>query len=216
MLTRRILIVDEQPLFRQGICSAMQGLPTMRIAGDVEAAHQALQVAVERRPHVALVSQTLPGLTGMTLISSLAGLSFPCAAVAMVPGITPAMAKEAQAAGATGIVSRAVEPGELVAVIERAVSMSSRVKRAESHTGALLHLSTRELEILDCVAQGYSNREIAEALFVTEQTVKNHMTSVFRKLDVEDRVQALLAAVRRGWITFGNGPAYDSEAKRSA
>jgi DNA-binding NarL/FixJ family response regulator len=61
-------------------------------------------------------------------------------------------------------------------------------------------LSVREVEVLDCVAQGLSNKEIADALYITEQTVKNHMTSVLRKLDVSDRVQAVLFAVKHGWI----------------
>jgi DNA-binding NarL/FixJ family response regulator len=66
-----------------------------------------------------------------------------------------------------------------------------------------LPLSVREIEVLDCVAQGLSNKEIADELFITEQTVKNHMTSVLRKLDVNDRVQAVLCAVRNGWISIG-------------
>ena len=66
-------------------------------------------------------------------------------------------------------------------------------------------LSVREVEVLDCVAQGLSNKEIAEALFITEQTVKNHMTSVLRKLEVTDRVQAVLYAVKHGWIQIGSG-----------
>jgi len=61
-------------------------------------------------------------------------------------------------------------------------------------------LSTRELAVLDCVAQGFSNREIADELFVSEQTVKNHMTSVLRKLNATDRVGAILHAVRQGWM----------------
>jgi DNA-binding NarL/FixJ family response regulator len=212
MLVRRLLIVDEQPLFRQGICAVMEDFPQFRVVGDVDAAHQALQLTMEARPHVALVSHTLPGLTGMTLISSLAAMRLPCAAVAMVSEITPGAAQLAREAGAAGIVSRAVDPAELATVLHRCLAKSSTVSQAAN----LLPLSTRELEILDCVAQGYSNREIAEALFVTEKTVKNHMTSVFRKLDVEDRVQALLTAVRRGWVTFGNQATYDSGTRRTA
>jgi DNA-binding NarL/FixJ family response regulator len=66
-----------------------------------------------------------------------------------------------------------------------------------------LPLSVREVEVLDCVAQGLSNKEIADALYITEQTVKNHMTSVLRKLEVTDRVQAVLYAVKNGWIEIG-------------
>jgi two-component system, NarL family, response regulator DegU len=72
-----------------------------------------------------------------------------------------------------------------------------------SAEGSSMPLSVREVEVLDCVAQGLSNREIAEALFITEQTVKNHMTSVLRKLEVGDRVQAVLYAVKHGWVEIG-------------
>ena len=69
-----------------------------------------------------------------------------------------------------------------------------------------LPLSAREVEVLDCVAQGFSNREIADEFFVTEQTVKSHMTSVLRKLDVNDRVRAVLYAVKHGRIELGPRP----------
>jgi DNA-binding NarL/FixJ family response regulator len=65
-------------------------------------------------------------------------------------------------------------------------------------------LSVREIEVLDCVAQGLSNKEIADALYITEQTVKNHMTAVLRKLEVTDRVQAVLFAVKHGWVEIGS------------
>jgi DNA-binding NarL/FixJ family response regulator len=75
--------------------------------------------------------------------------------------------------------------------------------RLPSETGGSdgpMPLSTRELAVLDCVAQGLSNKEIADELFVSEQTVKNHMTSVLRKLNATDRVGAILHAVRQGWM----------------
>ena len=70
--------------------------------------------------------------------------------------------------------------------------------------------------MLDCVAQGLSNKEIADELYVTEQTVKNHMTSVLRKLDVNDRVQAVLYAVKNGWIEIGPQSYAQVEVPRSA
>jgi DNA-binding NarL/FixJ family response regulator len=69
---------------------------------------------------------------------------------------------------------------------------------------ASIPLSVREIEVLDCVAQGLSNKEIADALYITEQTVKNHMTAVLRKLEVTDRVQAVLFAVKHGWVEIGS------------
>lgn len=216
MLTRRLLIVDEQTLFGEGVRATLRTYPQYRVIGECDTAHRALQLAEDRRPHLALVSGSLTGLTGMTLISSLAELRVPCAAVALVPVLSPEVVREARNAGAVGIVSRAVEPGELVVALNRAMVTIGNPPQTGPGAPGASPLTTREIEILDCVAQGFSNREIAEALFLTEKTVKNHMTSVFRKLEVDDRVQALLAAVRRGWVTFGNGSAYDSGTRRSA
>ena len=75
-------------------------------------------------------------------------------------------------------------------------------------------LSVREVEVLDCMAQGLSNKEIADALFISEQTVKNHITSVFKKLDVDDRVQAVLNAIRAGWVELG--PSTNPQSRSSS
>lgn len=217
MLTKRLLIVDEQPLFRQGLREILRQTPHLRPAGEAAAAHQALQLATHLKPHLAIVSDTLPGITGLTLIASLASLRRRCPAVAIVSEITQDSLRVARQAGAVGIISRSIEPADLPAALDRAIAVCDGRRMPEPHpsSGPFI-LSARELEILDCVAHGFSNREIADALFVTEQTVKNHMTSVFRKLEVEDRVQALLAAVRRGWVTFGPVPSYDARARRFA
>ncbi|MGD9857182.1 MAG: LuxR C-terminal-related transcriptional regulator [Planctomycetaceae bacterium] len=218
MLSRRLLIVDDQPLFRQGMREILHSCQLVRVAGEAGTTHQALQLAVQTRPHLAIVSEALPGLSGLTLISSLANLRPPCASLALVGVIDQRSAGDARRAGAAGVISRGIEPHDLRTVIERTLTRSAAsMRRDEARAREIaLPLSPRELEILDCVAQGFTNREIANALFVTEQTVKNHMTSVFRKLEVEDRVQALLAAVRRGWVTFGMHTAYDSSHRKSA
>ncbi len=87
-------------------------------------------------------------------------------------------------------------------------NLSGDRKKPEPAADNQMPLSVREVEVLDCVAQGFSNKEIAEALFITEQTVKNHMTSVLRKLEVSDRVQAVLYAVKHGWIQIGSSGTY--------
>lgn len=216
MLSRRLLIVDEQPIFLQGLADALQPMQLMRIVGEAGTAHQALQIAVQLRPHLAIVSESLPGISGPTLIASLAALHVPCMSLAVLPEIEPGSVLRARRAGAVGVVSRGIDPEQLRNAVDRTFD---RHRPADWLSGmrqsGVIPLSTREMEVLDCVAQGYTNREIAEALFVTEQTVKNHMTSVFRKMEVEDRVQALLSAVRRGWVTFGS-PEYDSANRKSA
>jgi len=88
------------------------------------------------------------------------------------------------------------------------------VTEGEAGNGEPMPLSTRELAVLDCVAQGLSNKEIADELFVSEQTVKNHMTSVLRKLNATDRVGAILHAVRQGWMEVA--PPVSDQAAASA
>ncbi|MGH2618308.1 MAG: response regulator transcription factor, partial [Thermomicrobiales bacterium] len=84
--------------------------------------------------------------------------------------------------------------------LARRLRAELRLPSEASGSDGPMPLSTRELAVLDCVAQGLSNKEIADELFVSEQTVKNHMTSVLRKLNATDRVGAILHAVRQGWM----------------
>jgi DNA-binding NarL/FixJ family response regulator len=98
----------------------------------------------------------------------------------------------------------------------RALAHDGSGEKESDLAAASLPLSAREIEVLDCVAQGLSNKEIADELFVTEQTVKNHMTSVLRKLDVNDRVQAVLFAVKNGWMEIGPQSYAQVEVPRTA
>jgi DNA-binding NarL/FixJ family response regulator len=215
MLTRRILIVDEQPLFRLGLRHALDGKPRLRVAGEAGNVHQALRAAGDQRPHVVVVSASLPGITGLTLVETLTRRTPEIVAIVLVETIETEIVTAARRAGAAAVIMRSIAPAELPLAIDRAAA-SRTVPRATEGAAAAEGLSFRELEVLDCVAHGLSNKEIARELFVTEQTVKNHMTSVFRKLDVEDRVQALLFAVRRGWVTFGQAPAGASRRRSTA
>ena len=127
--------------------------------------------------------------------------------------------------GAAGFLTKDADPSAIVAAIHAVLNgenllqqavltnpaLARRVlgefrslnERRGEPTEAEVQLSPRELEVLDCLVMGRSNKEIGEALFITEQTVKNHMTSVLRKLEVDDRVAALRYAVSKGWAEIG-------------
>jgi DNA-binding NarL/FixJ family response regulator len=228
VLTRRVLIVDEQPLFRAGVQEALAGNQYLRVIGDVGNVHQALRAARHFHPHLAVISDTLPGISGLTLAETLAGHDRNCAVVLVVDQLTDESLRSARISGAAVVIQRSIPPGEIPVALSRAIPFQSGVARFdEDHSSARsLHamkvapaagvttptmLSSREMEVLDCVAHGLSNKEIANELYVSEQTVKNHMTSVFRKMEVEDRVQALLFAVRHGWVTFAHPRSHTPE-----
>ena len=230
MLTRRVLIVDEQPLFRVGMREALAGANYFRVVGEAGNVHQALRAARHFLPHLAVISDTLPGISGLTLAETLAGRDWDCTVVLVVSRLSDEKLRTARMAGAAVVIQRSIHPGEMHVALSSALSArrgfghlpdlkaskpggilrTLKTPRLEGATAPSM-LSARELEVLDCVAHGLSNKEIAFELYVTEQTVKNHMTSVFRKMEVEDRVQALLFAVRHGWVTFGHPRSHASE-----
>lgn len=216
MLVKRILVVDEQPGFRRGVRAQLEQHPHFRVVGEAGTAHLALRAAAEMNPHLVIVSDTLPGITGRTLIEAPLFQRKGCMAILLVPEIDDENLRAARRAGAIAVIQRSIDPAELIIAVGRALSTGSEGHRRPAATGLIAPsatmLSSRELEVLDCVVHGFSNKEIAHELYLTEQTVKNHMTSVFRKMKVDDRVQALLYAVRHGWVSFG--PRRDSEGNQ--
>ena len=239
MLVKRVLIVDEQPLFRLGMREALAASINLRIVGEVGNVHQALRATSHYRPHLVVVSDSLPGISGITLVETLAGRDPQCLAVLVVESLTDEGLISARNVGAVAVIERSILAADIPLALTRALHagraggpeaqlrasaagansprpVRTMASRPQIYDAAPALLSLKELEVLDCVVHGLSNKEIASELYVTEQTVKNHMTSVFRKMEVEDRVQALLFAVRHGWVTFGQLRATGSTDRRSA
>lgn len=212
MLAKRVLLVNHQPIFRTGLRLAVESAGGFLVVGEASSGYQAMQEAERTKPQLLLVDIDLAGMGGYAIVASL---------LRAVPGRTAVLLAEevdhltydrAIACGAAGAVSSRLTAGQLARVLRRVASAQpifwepearpERANRVARSGMAPPGLTLREIEVLDCVAQGFSNRDIAQALFVNEQTVKNHMTSIFRKLEVEDRVQALLLSIKRGWVDF--------------
>ena len=212
MLARRVLLVNHQPIFRSGLRYAVESAGGFLVAGEAASGYQAMQEAERTKPNLLLVDVDLAGMSGYAIVASLIRAAPGRAAVLLAEEINHEVFDRALASGAAGAVSSRLAADQLARVLHR-VARSQPIfwepeapparPNPSSRTGmAPTGLTLREIEVLDCVAQGFSNRDIADALFVNEQTVKNHMTSIFRKLEVEDRVQALLLSIKRGWVDF--------------
>lgn len=227
---RTVLIVDDHPLFRQGLRRLIESGGNFIVVAEAANGHEAIREADIHKPSLALVDIQLPGVTGLNVARILKKQHPSMQIVILSMHIDDERLFEAVRAGASGFLTKDIEAQELIASLERVVrgeqiinvAVLSRPELAwrvlaefrqltgdEGPGGNGLPeskrppLSVREIEVLDCVAQGLSNKEIADELFITEQTVKNHMTSVLRKLNVNDRVQAVLCAVKNGWIEIG-------------
>ena len=224
-----IMIVDDHPLFRQGLRRLIDDAGRFSVVAEAATGYEAIRMADIHRPHVILIDIQLPGVTGLKIARILKKQHPHSQLIILSMFLDDERLFDAVRAGAAAFLTKDIEAGDLIAAIGRVANgeqlinatvlsrpqLARRVLNefrtltgegtpAETKAGMLgrnqLPLSVREVEVLDCVAQGLSNKEIADALYITEQTVKNHMTSVLRKLEVTDRVQAVLYAVKHGWI----------------
>ena len=226
VLTKRVLIVDDHPMFRAGIRRAVESGEKFKVVGEAGCAYEAIDVADIHRPEVILLDCQLPGISGLK-VARILRRKHPRARIVLFSMFgDEARVIEAIHAGAVAMLPRDIAVNALLEVLDRVVAGEHLLRaaiqsrpviaqraRAEMrlvNTGKsaasqldALPLSTRELAVLDCAAQGLSNKQIATALFVTEQTVKNHFTSVLRKLEADDRVGAILHAVKHGWVEIG-------------
>jgi DNA-binding NarL/FixJ family response regulator len=225
-----LMIVDDHPLFRQGIRRLIEEAGRFTVVAEASTGYEAIRLADIHQPHIVLSDIQLPGITGLKIARILKKQHPAMQIIICSMHVDDERLFDAVRAGASAFVTKDIEAQELLDAISRVADGEQLINQtvlsrpqlawrvlsefrnlSESGDGLArapesspMPLSIREVEVLDCVAQGLSNKEIAEALFITEQTVKNHMTSVLRKLDVSDRVQAVLYAVRNGWVEIGS------------
>ena len=231
MLTRRVLLVEDHPVFRRGLRRLLEESGGFQVVGEARNGHEAIHVAEVHRPDLVLLDVQLPGITGLKVGHILRRQHERVKLVFLSMHLDDDRLFEAIRAGGAAFLTKDLDPQVLVRALRRVATGENLINplvlarpqlawrvlsefraladdpdAARPANGGMLPLSTRELEVLDCVAQGLSNKEIAQELYVTEQTIKNHMTSVLRKLHVNDRVQAVLYAVKHGWIELGPRP----------
>ena len=218
-MTIRVLLVDDQPLLRTGfrmILSAEQDLTVVGEAGDGAAA---VEIARRLAPDVVLMDIRMPGMDGIQATRALAGpgVEDPLKVLILTTFGLDEYVVEALRAGASGFLLKDSPPEDLVEAIRIVAAgeallapsvtrrlldrVASRLPPArEDAIPALSELTERELEVLKLVARGMSNAEIAEKLVVSETTVKTHVSRVLAKLDIRDRVQAVILAYETGLV----------------
>ena len=200
----KVMTVDDHPLVRVGIATVVNQQPDMKIVAEAESGPRALELYRQHRPDVVLMDLRLRGDSGARITSALCA-EFPGARVLVISNYDgDEDIHQALAAGALGYLFKSVVEDELVDAI-REINVGRRYlpkgvadRLHESESGA--RLTRREDEILDLLGKGLRNRELGQVLGVTEDTVKTHLKSLFRKLGVSDRAEAVREAMRRGFI----------------
>jgi two-component system response regulator DegU len=217
-----LVVIDDHPLFRQGVTDALSLNSRLRVIGQAADGQKGLEMILSLRPNIAIVDVNLPGMNGQQITHEVTAERIATRVILMTAYDDGEQMLHAAIAGAAGYCTKDIQPDHLTDLIfsvsEGNYVMAEEVmseknfavwlerqldsaRRSYSEPGSPFHpLSDREMEVLTLVVEGKSNKEIAALLGISHQTVKNHITSILRKFGVEDRTQAVVYALKRGWV----------------
>ena len=210
----RILLVDDQTLIRQGIRLLLAGEPDLQVVGEAANGLEALACLDALKPDVILMDVRMPEMDGVTATRAVVARYPACSVIILTTFDDDETIFEGLRAGARGYLLKDINADEMTAAIRTVASGGAliqpsitrkvlaeftRLATPQLHSSAkpqplVEPLTDREMEVLKLLAEGLSNREIADRLFITEGTVKNHVTEILGKLGVHDRTQAALKA----------------------
>jgi len=198
----RVLVVDDHPVMRDGIASALRAQPDMQFAGEAGNGHEAIERFRALQPDVTLMDLNMPEMNGLDALQAIRSEFRDARIVVLTTYNGDVLAKRALKAGALGYLLKSSLLTDMVGAI-RAAHSGRRWVPAEIALALAEHmgseeLSPREIEILRHIAGGLSNRQIAQELQVSDETVKTHLKNAFSKLNVNDRSHALAVALSRG------------------
>ena len=219
----KILIADDHALLRQGIKRVLKFEDDLEVVGEASDGQEALAKTLVLQPDVLLLDLNMPVLNGIEVTKQLKSADCRTKIIALTIHDSDDYVLEVLKNGALGYLIKDVDPEVLVKAIhsvsegnafvhpklaERLFGTAGNVSDVQNKArelwleGRAERLTSRETDILACIAQGFSNQEIATALSVSEKTVKNHLTNIFRKLNVNDRTQALVYVLKHKIISL--------------
>ena len=221
-----LLIVDDHPLFRQGVADVLALEEGFRVVGQAADGKHALELIRDLDPDIAVLDVNLPEMNGQQITHQVTQEKLRTRVFLLTGYDDTEQAIHAAHAGAAAYCAKDIQPQNLIDIIREVAkgkyvigenvftrreldnwldSQMEGARRSYSEPGSPFHpLSDREMEVLSCVVRGMSNKEIAGLLGISHQTVKNHVTSILRKFGVEDRTQAVVYALKRGWVNLQN------------
>jgi DNA-binding NarL/FixJ family response regulator len=220
----RVIVVEREPLYRRGLVSVLESMDNVEVAGSADSVDAGYQLADDKSPSVALVGTTLSDAPGVAFAAEMRRRYPAIATIVIAANESDDELFSAIRANAAAYSGRDISEDALHELVSRSATgeyvineqllskpyVAARVldqfrnnnMSDAALSSAFMPLTDRELEILRKVSDGMTNAEIGYALGISAQTVKNHVTSILRKLAVNDRTQAVVTALRRGWLSI--------------
>lgn len=217
-----VAIVDDHPLFRKGVIDAFSLEDDLTVVGEAANGEEGLRVCREKKPQVTIMDVNLPIMNGQQVTRQIVNEKLPTRIILLTAYADIEQVILSMRAGAAAFCAKDISPEYLIHTVRRVAQGKFVVGKDVFDTFALetwlelrsegalqsysdpgdpfYPLSKREMEVLKYLTKGLSNKEIAVSLGISHQTVKNHVTSILRKLGVEDRTQAAVFAIKRGWV----------------
>jgi DNA-binding NarL/FixJ family response regulator len=203
----RLLIVDDHPVVRNGLSGMFAGEPAFEVVGEAADGSEAVRRAKALSPDVILMDLRMPNMDGVSAIAALADAGVPARVLVLTTYDTDSDVLPAIEAGATGYLLKDAPATELFRAVRAAANGEAVLSPAiatrlmgQMRTPTQDPISQRELEVLELIAGGHTNRDTAARLFISEATVKTHLTHIYAKLAVNDRAAAVAAAFNRGLL----------------
>jgi two-component system response regulator NreC len=211
----RLLLVDDHQIVRAGLRMLFQAEADMEIVGEVSSGDEAIQAVHDLKPDVVLMDVVMPGMSGMEATRRIKETSPEVAVLALTMHEDEQYFFEMLNAGASGYVPKRAAPDDLVSAIRVAsqgnvflyptmakLLVKDFLQRSEAGTAPPSEeLTAREREVLTCIAEGMTNREIAETLVISAKTVDRHRENIMRKLNLHNRVELVKYAIEKGLIS---------------
>lgn len=213
----KVIIADDHALFREGTHSLIDHEKDMEVVGEASDGEETVKLVAEKRPHVVLMDIAMPRANGIEATRRIKADYPPTAVLILTAYDNDQYIVALLEAGAAGYLLknvsgsdlvnaiRAVHAGEAVlhpTIAQKVFSRFGRTGRQPEEPAQLAGLSEREMEILKLAAKGMSNQDIAAQLYLSRRTVQAHLANIFRKMDVGSRTEAVLQALRKGWLSL--------------
>jgi DNA-binding NarL/FixJ family response regulator len=225
MFTFHVAIVDEDPSYRWSLRTALQSSRGLNVELEAASGHEALSLAESTRPDLFLISRQLPGLNGLQICAAIRHHFPQSRVIILATNVSDAQCLAANRAGASALLPRFTDHETLRSTVRSVLygedllqsSMATRdlssiqtQERSMQIDNLASPLTTRELAVFDCLLTGHSTKETATTLRIAEQTVKNRISGILHKLELESRMAAVRFALSNGWVEYGTSQSTNS------